>query len=62
MNSVRQYLIYNISNAGHDTTASAITWCLYLLAAHPQFQSKAREEVDQLLEGRDSDEILWYYN
>lgn len=28
--------------AGHDTTASALTWSLYLLAAHPAWQDRLR--------------------
>lgn len=44
---------------GHDTTASAISWILYSLAEHPEYQRKCQEEIDGLLDGRDSDEILW---
>lgn len=34
---------------GHDTTASALSWTLYLLASHPEFQDRARAEVDSIL-------------
>lgn len=43
--------------AGHDTTTSALSWTAYSLAANPQEQEKCQEEIDGLLEGRDSDEI-----
>ncbi|KAI4102092.1 MAG: hypothetical protein LQ345_007385 [Seirophora villosa] len=35
--------------AGHETTASALTWAIYLLAKHPQIQKSLREEVRSLL-------------
>jgi cytochrome P450 len=38
--------------AGHETTANALTFTLYLLARHPQEQHQLREEVRQVL-GRD---------
>lgn len=31
--------------AGHETTGSALTWTLYLLASHPEKMRKAQEEV-----------------
>ncbi|EIN09989.1 cytochrome P450 [Punctularia strigosozonata HHB-11173 SS5] len=31
--------------AGHDTTANSTSWCLYLLACHPDIQKKLREEL-----------------
>ncbi|KAK0103126.1 hypothetical protein ONS96_005734 [Cadophora gregata f. sp. sojae] len=31
--------------AGHETTASALTWTMYLLCTHPEVQRRLREEV-----------------
>lgn len=31
--------------AGHETTAKALTWCLYLMARAPEWQAKVRREV-----------------
>ena len=31
--------------AGHETTASSMTWLLYELARHPDYQQKMRDEV-----------------
>ncbi|XP_054270012.1 cytochrome P450 4C1-like isoform X2 [Macrosteles quadrilineatus] len=36
---------------GHDTTAMAIVWTLYLLGKHPDIQEKVAEELDHVLEG-----------
>ncbi|HYF75952.1 MAG TPA: cytochrome P450 [Symbiobacteriaceae bacterium] len=38
--------------AGHDTTAAALTWLLYVLAMHPEVQAQVRAEADQVLGGR----------
>jgi cytochrome P450 len=35
--------------AGHETTCSALTWTLYLLAKHPEIQEKVRAEILQAL-------------
>uniref|UniRef100_A0A8C6UIE5 Cytochrome P450 family 4 subfamily F member 8 n=1 Tax=Neogobius melanostomus TaxID=47308 RepID=A0A8C6UIE5_9GOBI len=45
--------------AGHDTTASAICWTLYNLAQHSHYQERCREEVMELMKGRDGQEIEW---
>lgn len=34
--------------AGHETTAKALTWCLYLLARAPEWQAHVRREVTQI--------------
>ncbi|XP_064136966.1 cytochrome P450 4F3-like isoform X1 [Loxodonta africana] len=44
---------------GHDTAASSISWVLYNLAKHPEYQERCREEVQALLEDRKPDEIEW---
>ena len=38
--------------AGHETTANATTWALYLLARHPDVQSRLQREADAVLNGR----------
>jgi cytochrome P450 len=44
---------------GHDTTASAISWALYSLAEHPEYQTLCQEEIDHVLQGRSDDNIQW---
>ncbi|MVW59809.1 cytochrome P450 [Massilia sp. NEAU-DD11] len=38
--------------AGHETTAAALTWWSWCMAANPSAQAAARAEVDAVLEGR----------
>jgi enediyne biosynthesis protein E7 len=38
--------------AGHETTAKALTWTLYLLDQHPAERDRVHEEVDRVLAGR----------
>ena len=38
---------------GHDTTTSGMCWTLYCLAKYPEHQDKVREEVRNVLMGRD---------
>ncbi|XP_077995032.1 cytochrome P450 4F1-like [Glandiceps talaboti] len=44
---------------GHDTTASGISWCLYNLANNPQHQQKCRQEVNDLLQRKGSENFEW---
>ncbi|EHB14402.1 Cytochrome P450 4F6 [Heterocephalus glaber] len=45
--------------AGHDTTASGLSWALYNLARHPEYQERCRQEVQELLRAREPEEIEW---
>lgn len=47
--------------AGHETTGSALTWTLYLLASNPETMEKARQEVDAVLGDRSSPQTLADY-
>lgn len=38
--------------AGHDTTATGLTFALHLLGHHPDIQRSVHEEIDQVLDGR----------
>ena len=38
--------------AGHETTALALTYALYLVAEHPDRQVRLSEELDRVLDGR----------
>lgn len=42
----------NIYFAGHETAAVTATWCLMLLAAHPDWQVCARAEVLEVCHGQ----------
>uniref|UniRef100_A0A8B9YHT5 Uncharacterized protein n=1 Tax=Bos mutus grunniens TaxID=30521 RepID=A0A8B9YHT5_BOSMU len=44
---------------GHDTTASGLSWILYNLAKHPEYQERCRQEVQELLRDREPKEIEW---
>ncbi|XP_006898360.1 PREDICTED: leukotriene-B(4) omega-hydroxylase 1-like [Elephantulus edwardii] len=44
---------------GHDTTASGLSWILYNLAKHPEYQERCRKEVQELLRDRKPEEIEW---
>ncbi len=35
--------------AGHETTAKALTWTLYVLARAPEWQQRVREELDSVI-------------
>ena len=44
---------------GHDTTASAISWILYILGKHPEFQTECQEEIDSVIEDASKPYIGW---
>ena len=41
--------LFTFAFAGHETTSTAIRWCLYYLAAHPEWQEIIRTEFEELL-------------
>jgi len=44
--------ILSLFVAGHETTATALTWCWYLLSQHPEVYERMRAEGDRVLAGR----------
>lgn len=40
--------------AGHETTAKALTWSLYLLSQHPTVVAQVHDELAEVLDGRDA--------
>jgi len=38
--------------AGHETTSNALSWAFYLLAKHPEIQTKLQTELDAVLKGK----------
>ncbi len=38
--------------AGHETTATALSWSWYLLCQHPEIYERVQQEVDSVLQGR----------
>ncbi len=52
--SRRQLLdeIFTLIAAGHETTATALTWTFKLLAEHPDVETQLYEEVKAVLDGR----------
>lgn len=50
--------------AGHETTATTMSWCTFFLALNPEFQTKLRSDLQKALKaiGKDGDaiqEITW---
>ncbi|ESO07243.1 hypothetical protein HELRODRAFT_76471, partial [Helobdella robusta] len=43
--------------AGHDTTAVSISWALYNLTKHSEFQRQCQEEIDDVFHGRTTDDF-----
>ena len=47
-----QHEIMTLLIAGHETTANALTWALYLLAQHPDIEEQLLAELHTVLDGR----------
>jgi len=45
--------LMTIFGAGHDTTATSLTWTFYLLSEHPHVRKKLLTELHTVLAGRD---------
>lgn len=49
--SSKHFIVDNCKNiyfAGYESTATAISWCLMLLALHPEWQARIRSELAQV--------------
>lgn len=44
---------------GHDTTSSGLSWALYNLARHPEFQEKAQREIDSIMNTKSVKTVEW---
>lgn len=54
--SSKRFIIDNCKNiyfAGHESTAVAASWCLMLLALHPEWQDQIRMELSQVCKGNE---------
>jgi cytochrome P450 len=48
--------VMTIFLAGHETTANALTWTLYLLSCNPKIESKILDEIYTILKEKEDDE------
>ncbi|XP_077868872.1 cytochrome P450 4F4-like [Saccoglossus kowalevskii] len=44
---------------GHDTTSSGISWCMYNLAKHAEYQQKCQQEIDEYFSKKGSKDLEW---
>ncbi len=44
--------------AGHETTASAMTWAIYMMCLHPDMQTRLREEIRETLPSVDEEATI----
>lgn len=49
--------IVTFIGAGHETTANALTWTLYLLSQAPDWRAKVEREIDALFDGARTDAL-----
>lgn len=45
--------------SGQETTTSAISWLLHNLTQHKEYQYRVQKEIDSLMTGRGSTDIVW---
>ena len=43
---------------GHDTTASAVSWTLFLLSQQPEHMAKCYKEIREVFDNDDGDEYV----
>lgn len=48
--------VMTIFLAGHETTANALTWTLYLLSCHPKIEFKILDEIDAIINEKEVDD------
>lgn len=48
-----------LSATGHDTTSSGLSWALFNLAKYPEYQEKCRKEIQEVMKGRELEELDW---
>ncbi|XP_051121709.1 cytochrome P450 714A1-like [Andrographis paniculata] len=59
-NASKKFIVDNCKNiyfAGHESTAIAASWCLVLLALHPEWQDKIRAEMANVRGKLDADSV-----
>ncbi|KAL0132769.1 hypothetical protein PUN28_000480 [Cardiocondyla obscurior] len=47
-------MLHGFTKKGHDTTAVAITWALFLLGSNPEHQEKVHEELEEVFGNSDA--------
>ncbi|KAL0312176.1 UNVERIFIED_CONTAM: cytochrome [Sesamum radiatum] len=53
--AIDQFIVDNCRNiylAGFETSAVSASWCLMLLASNPEWQTRLRDEVEEVCQGR----------
>ncbi|KAG8375394.1 hypothetical protein BUALT_Bualt10G0095500 [Buddleja alternifolia] len=54
-NAIDQFVVNNCKNiylAGFETSAVSASWCLMLLASNPEWQTRVRDEVKEVFQGK----------
>ncbi|KAI3468375.1 hypothetical protein Pfo_025038 [Paulownia fortunei] len=59
--AIDQFIVDNCRNiylAGFETSAVLASWCLMLLASNPEWQTRVRDEVEEVCQGRIPDKDM----